>query len=210
MGKGFWTSPSFLWKEVPRRGGGWLPQRDETKSETAHPPVSSSRAQPSIFLAGWKTVHMRKSVIPSPMKYGVYRSPHIFCLTGVQGRFLDFARNDDTGKALLSFSACLRRISPLSFIPPVPYPPLRRTFPSRGRLFMTNGEAPPSFLIRENFHRKPWTTTPMVSYGFFSQYATCVSAAPMPRAVLMPMPVYMAKEARVAARLAAMSFLKKP
>ena len=100
--------------------------------------------------------------------------------------------------------------SPLAFIPPVPYPPLRGTFPSRGRLFMTSGEAPPSFLIRESFHRKPWTTTPMVSYGFFSQYATCVSAAPMPRAVLMPMPVYMAKEARVAARLAAMSFLKKP
>ena len=175
MGKGFWTSPSFLWKEVPRRGGGWLPQRDETKSEIAHPPVSSSRAQPSIFLAGGKTVHMRKSVIPSPMKYGVYRSSHTLRFTGVQGRFL----------ASLEMAI-------------------------RGRLFMTNGEAPPSFLIRESFHRKPWTTTPMVSYGFFSQYATCVSAAPIPRAVLMPMPVYMAKEARVAARLAAMSFLKKP
>ena len=31
---------------------------------------------------------MRKSVIPSRMEYGVYRSPHIFCLTGVQERFL--------------------------------------------------------------------------------------------------------------------------
>ena len=86
--EGSWTSPSFLWKEVPRRGGGWLPQRDETKSEIAHPPVSSSRAQPSIFLAGGKTVHMRKSVIPSPMKYGVYRSSHTLRFTGVQGRFL--------------------------------------------------------------------------------------------------------------------------
>ena len=27
IGKG--DSPSFLWKEVPRRGGGWLPQRIE-------------------------------------------------------------------------------------------------------------------------------------------------------------------------------------
>ena len=153
---------------MPRRGGGWLPQRDETKSETAHPPVSSSRAQPSIFLAGGKTVHMRKSVIPSRMKYGVYRSSHTLRFNGVQGRFLDFARNDNTGKAILSF------------------------------------------LIRESFHRKPWTTTPMVSYYFFSQYAISVSTAPMPRAVLMPMPVYMAKEARVAARLATMSFLKKP
>ena len=77
-GEGSWTSPSFLWKEVSRKGGGWLLQRDETKSETAHPPVSSSRAQPSIFLAGGKTVHMRKSVIPSRMKYGVYRSPTSF------------------------------------------------------------------------------------------------------------------------------------
>ena len=100
--------------------------------------------------------------------------------------------------------------SPLAFLPPVPYPPIRGTFPSMGRLFMTSGEAPPSFLIQESFNRKAWTTTPMVSYDFFSQYATCVSAAPMPRAVLIPMPVYMAKEARVAARLAAMSFLKKP
>ena len=102
------------------------------------------------------------------MKYGVYRSSHTLRFNGVQGRFLDFARNDNTGKAILSF------------------------------------------LIRESFHRKPWTTTPMVSYYFFSQYAISVSTAPMPRAVLMPMPVYMAKEARVAARLATMSFLKKP
>ena len=35
----------------------------------------------------------------------------------------------------------LLRFPHLSFIPPVPYPPLRGTFPSRGRLFMTSGEA---------------------------------------------------------------------
>ena len=101
---------------------------------------------------------MRKSVIPSRMEYGVSRSPHFFCLTGVQERFLDFARNDNKGEGL-----GYRRLS-LCFI----------------------------------------------AFYFFSQYATSVSAAPMPRAVLMPMPVYMAKEASVAARLAAMSFLKKP
>ena len=42
----------------------------------------------------------------------------------------------------------LRRFSPLSFIPPVPYPPLRGTFPSRGRL-----------TIREYCHLKRRRTT---------------------------------------------------
>ena len=76
---------------------------------------------------------MRKSVIPSRMKYGVYRSPHIFYLTGVQGKFLASLEMTIPGKAVLSFSA-LETIFSLSFIPLVPYPPLRGTFPSRGRL----------------------------------------------------------------------------
>lgn len=38
------------------------------------------------------------------------------------------------GARLLPEIACLKRISPLFFIPPMPYPPLRGTFPSRGRL----------------------------------------------------------------------------
>ena len=86
------------------------------------------------------------------------RSSYTLRFTGVQGRFLDFARNDNKGEGL--------------------------------------GYGRPSLCF--------------IAFYFFSQYATSVSAAPMPRAVLMPMPVYMAKEARVAARLAAMSFLKKP
>ena len=48
---------------------------------------------------------MRKSVIPSRMKYGVYRSPHIFYLTGVQGKFLASLEMTIPGKAVLSFSA---------------------------------------------------------------------------------------------------------
>ena len=37
-GEGFWAGDSvyvssFLWKEVPRRGGGWLPQRGERECE---------------------------------------------------------------------------------------------------------------------------------------------------------------------------------
>ena len=39
-----------------------------------------------------------------------------------------------SGARVLSLTAHLRRISLLAFIPPVPYPPLRGTFPSRGRL----------------------------------------------------------------------------
>ena len=124
----------------------------------AHPSFRHPERSRGIFLADGKAVPMKKSVIPSRMEYGVYRSPHFFCLTGVQGRFLDFARNDNKGEGF-----------------------------GYGRLSLC-----------------------FIGFYFFSQYATSVSAAPMPRAVLMPMPVYMAKEARVAARLAAMSFLKKP
>ena len=133
--EGFWTSPSFLWKEVPRRGGGWLPQRDEGEYTIVRPPVSSSRVQPRDLSC--RRENSTYEEVRHSKSYEVRCLPlsHIFCLTSVQGRFLDFARNDDTGKALLSFFACLRRISPLSFIPPVPYPPLRGTFPSRGKAF---------------------------------------------------------------------------
>ena len=97
---------------MPRRGGGWLSQRDERKCTIVRPLVSSSRAQPSIFLAGGKTVPMRKSVIPSRIKYGVYRSPHFFCLTGVQGRFFASLEMTIQGKAVLSFSALEALFSP--------------------------------------------------------------------------------------------------
>ena len=134
--EGFWTSPSFLWKEVPRRGGGWLPQRDETKSETAHPLVSSSRAQPRDLSCRRENSTYEEVRHSKSYEERCLPLSHIFCLTSVQGRFLDFARNDDTGKTLLSFSACLRRFSPPAFLPRVPYPPLRGTFSSRGRLLM--------------------------------------------------------------------------
>ena len=97
------TSPSFLWKEVPRRGGGWLSQRDKTRCETARPSFRHPERSRGIFLAGWKTVHMRKSVIPSRMEYGVSRSPHFFSLTGVQGRFLASLEMTIRGR-LLRFS----------------------------------------------------------------------------------------------------------
>ena len=149
---------------MPRRGGGWLPQRDEVEYTIVRPPVSSSRVQPRDLScrrenSTYKEVRHSKS-------YELRCLPlsHIFCLTSVQGRFLDFARNDDTGKALLSFFACLRHISPLAFIPPVPYPPLRGIFPLRGRLFMTSGEAALHFSFERvptgnHRLRRPWFPT---------------------------------------------------
>ena len=41
----------------------------------------------------------------------------------------------------------------LSFLPPVPYPPLRGTFPSRGRLFISSGEAATTAL---KFESRDW------------------------------------------------------
>ena len=210
------TSPSFLWKEVPRRGGGWLPQRDETKSEIVHPRFVIPSAALDLFCrrenSTYEEVRHSKSYEVRCLPL-ISHSPFHRCARKISR----FARNGDTGKAFgagqryFRFAAFPMEVgatlifhlfethSPLSFIPPVPYPPLRGTFPSRGRLFMTSGEAAPFS-----------SHSSRVSFYFFSQYATSVSTAPMPRAVLIPMPVYMAKEARVAARLAAMSFLKKP
>ena len=98
--EGFWTSPSFLWKEVPRRGGGWLPQRDEVEYTIVRPPVSSSRAQPRDLSC--RRENSTYEEVRHSKSYEVRCLPlsHIFCLTSMQGRFLDFARNDDTGKAI--------------------------------------------------------------------------------------------------------------
>ena len=56
---------------------------------------------------------MRKSVIPSRMKYGVYRSPHIFYLTVVQGRFLALLKMTIREEGLYAAK-----------MPPQPCPPL--------------------------------------------------------------------------------------
>ena len=108
--EGFWTSPSFLWKEVPRRGGGWLPQRDEGEYTIARPLVSSSRVQPRDLSC--RRENSTYEEVRHSKSYEVRCLPlsHIFCLTSVQGRFLDFARNDDTGKAIHD-----KRRSPLHF-----------------------------------------------------------------------------------------------
>ena len=152
------TSPSFLWKEVPRRGGGWLSQRNERECEIARPLALSSRAQPRDLSCRRENRTYEK--VRHSKSYEVRCFPLLsYLLSDRCARKISrFARNDNKGEGL-----------------------------GYGRLSLC-----------------------FISFYFFSQYATSVSTAPMPRAVLIPMPVYMAKEARVAARLAAISFLKKP
>ena len=128
--EGLWTSPSFLWKEVPRRGGGWLPQRDETKCETARPPVSSSRAQPRDLSC---RSGVRHACGCSENRSGAHLTLSVSPVC--KGRFLASLEMTIRGRRYAHFPP-LRRIAPLAFIPPVPYPPLRGTFPSRGRLMM--------------------------------------------------------------------------
>ena len=89
--------------------------------------------------------------------YFVFPSSHTLPFTGVQGRFLALLEMTIRGKRYSRFAAfpigeggprqrwigyCRYphtvtnafRLIHLSFIPPVPYPPLQDTFPSRGRL----------------------------------------------------------------------------
>ena len=93
-------SPSFLWKEVPRRGGGW-------PRETALP-------------------HSRK---PTPPRFARLPLPEegarmIFKEALIQS--LSFAVSDSRFPPTY---AALFRFPHLSFIPCLPYPPLRGTFP---------------------------------------------------------------------------------
>ena len=150
--EGFWTSPSFLWKEVPRRGGGWLSQRNEREWGSPVP----------------------RFVIPSA-------ALDLSCRSGVRHAC---GCSENLSGACLTLS-----VSPV----------YKEDFSTS--LEMT---------IRGEGLGYGRLSLCFIGFYFFSQYATSVSTAPMPRAVLIPMPVYMAKEARVAARLAAMSFLKKP
>ena len=98
-------SPSFLWKEVPRRGGGWPRETVLPHSGKPTPPRFAHLPLP------WKGARMIfKEALIQSLSFAVRlsRFPHI-CHA-----FLRFPH--------------------LSFMPLVPYPPLRGTFPSRGRL----------------------------------------------------------------------------
>ena len=88
------SSPSFLWKEVPRRGGAWLTQRNEKKWVETFPPfVIPSAAEGSfsfpvsVFL---RNVVCMKHRAPSRMKHGVSRYPP-FSLFGLTANEKDFS-----------------------------------------------------------------------------------------------------------------------
>ena len=60
--------------------------------------------------------------------------PYIFAAKPPPYKPSPLGKGDRTAvDRVLSYIAYLRRSPSLSFIPPVPYPPLRGTFPSRGR-----------------------------------------------------------------------------
>ena len=102
-------SPSFLWKEVPRRGGGWPRETLLPHSGKPTPPRFARLPLPE---EGARMIFKKTLIQSLPFAVSDSRFPHI-C------------------RALLRFPH-------LSFIPPVPYPPLRGTFPSRRRLRYEN------------------------------------------------------------------------
>ena len=71
------------------------------------------------------------------------------------------------GARVLSYIAYLRRFPSLSFIPLEPYPPLRGTFPTRGRLCVGDSAFPlqPPPLRGTSFQRKEGESTRAPSLG---------------------------------------------
>ena len=125
MGKGgILVSPSFLWKQVPRRGGDWLPLRTKRHVRGFPCPLSSQRLpdrERKRFLAFARNDNMGKAAFSYlPPSYGS-RCPEgaevgsRYALKGMCGasrfphsspllpdrkrkRFLAFARNDNMGE----------------------------------------------------------------------------------------------------------------
>ena len=97
-------SPSFLWKEVPRRGGGWPRETVLPLSRKPTPP--------------------RFARLPLPEE----EARMIFNETLIQS--FSFAVRDSRPH----ICRALLRFPHLSFMPCLPYPPMRGTFPAWGRL----------------------------------------------------------------------------
>ena len=141
-GEGFDTGiAAFSFRSLPHWGRGTAPAVDRVLSQTAY----LRRSLSALFHAA-STLSGSLRSPPSPRGEGFVR-PYCFSTHAC-------IRSDDARKAVFSFRSLphwgrgtapavdrvlsyivdLRRISSLFFIPLVPYPPLRGTFPSRGRL----------------------------------------------------------------------------
>ena len=110
-------SPSFLRKEVPRRGGGWLPLWAQKECEirlsrfVIPSAAEGSFSSPiSVFLR--KAVCMRRR---TPKSHEAQCFPFSALLTASpdreRKRFLAFARNDDAGKGFAIGKAAFSLLS---------------------------------------------------------------------------------------------------
>ena len=110
-------SPSFLWKEVPRRGGGWLTQRNKKQWARSIFSYRHPESSQGIFVAAALlfSLLIRLHEAPYPSNAWSIRLP-VFVHTHTpfnrkRKRFLACARNDGTGKRYSRITFLLTRES---------------------------------------------------------------------------------------------------
>ena len=119
-------SPSFPWKEVPRRGGGWHRRGLKSRAGGALSRiVIPSAAEGSFSFAVFS--FLRGAVCMKHRFFGVQGAegfplpaPLTFFLDRERKRFLAFARNDECGEAAFSYrkpSSCGAREAAFSLLP---------------------------------------------------------------------------------------------
>ena len=103
-------SPSFLWKEVPRRGGGWLSQRNKKEWGRSIFPYRHPERSRGIFVALPPYAHMRPhSNDTLVLPFSPFPHPRF---TGLQEGSLHSGRDDVYGKRVVSHSFSHRYVDP--------------------------------------------------------------------------------------------------
>ncbi len=90
--------PPSSGREVPRRGGGWLSQRDERKYTIVRPLVSSSRAQPRDLSCRRENRTYEEVRHSKSYEVRCLSLPSHFLSDRCARKISRFARNDNTGK----------------------------------------------------------------------------------------------------------------